>query len=119
MTSFYEKLIHIKHATSNQRQKEVWNVEGIIEGHSNQRFRFDTRPLKNDCKKGYFKTKADKIVFDINKLSFSKNSNLKLSGPLLYISFEALKLLDFESFLPFFEKIIKMPHIFNLYLICI
>tara|TARA_R110000751_G_scaffold36494_2_gene89056 strand:+ start:883 stop:1221 length:339 start_codon:yes stop_codon:yes gene_type:complete len=65
MTSFCEKLIHIKHATSNQRQKEVWNVEGIIEGHSNQRFRFDTRPLKNDCKKGYFKTKADKIVFDI------------------------------------------------------
>ena len=60
----------------------------------------------------------DKIVFDINKLPFSKNSNLKLSGPLLYISFEALKLLDFESFLPFFEKIIKIPHIFNLYLIC-
>jgi|TARA_R100001594_G_scaffold90729_1_gene125109 hypothetical protein len=64
MTNFCKKLINITHATDLQKKTELWDIEGIIKDHSNQRFKFDTRPMKNDLKKGYFKTKADKIVFE-------------------------------------------------------
>jgi hypothetical protein len=42
----------------------TWDVEGIIKGR-NGCFKFDLSPLKNNAKKGFFKTKADKIVIDI------------------------------------------------------
>ena len=64
MTNFCKKLINITHATDLQKKTELWDIEGIIKDHSNQRFKFDTRPMKNDLKKGYFKTKAEKIVFE-------------------------------------------------------
>jgi len=31
----------------------------------NQKYKFDLRPLKNNSKSGSFKTKADKIVYDV------------------------------------------------------
>tara|TARA_R110000787_G_scaffold114300_1_gene223999 strand:- start:28 stop:348 length:321 start_codon:yes stop_codon:yes gene_type:complete len=62
---FIDKLIDIKYATQNQKQKELWNVEGILKDRLNQKFKFDLRPLKNNAKTGSFKTKANKIVFDI------------------------------------------------------
>ena len=62
MTSFTNNLINIQHANITQKSKELWDVEGIW---NNQKLKFDLRPLKNDAKKGSFKTKADKIVYDI------------------------------------------------------
>ena len=62
MHSFKNKLSNIKIATNLQRKKELWDVEGILH---NQKFKFDLRPLKNNAKGGSFKTKADKMVFDI------------------------------------------------------
>ena len=62
MNNFKKLLIDIKEATSNQKRKELWDVEGILH---NQKFKFDLRPLKNNAKAGSFKTKADKIVYDI------------------------------------------------------
>jgi oligoribonuclease NrnB/cAMP/cGMP phosphodiesterase (DHH superfamily) len=59
---FVDRLKQVKHATSNQKRKELWDVEGIL---NNQPFRFDLRPLKNYAKGGSFKTKADKMVFDM------------------------------------------------------
>ena len=59
---FLNLLSNIKHATKNQKQKELWDVEGILH---NQSFKFDLRPLNNSTKKGTFKTKADKIVYDL------------------------------------------------------
>jgi len=61
--SFVEKLKEVKYPSNTQRQKELWDVEGILH---NQPFKFDLRPLKNNAKNGSFKTKADKMVFDIN-----------------------------------------------------
>ena len=62
----------------------MWDVEGILH---NQKFKFDLRPIKNNMKIGYFKTKADKMVFnmkdewvivDIEELnSYVKTKNLK------------------------------------------
>ena len=60
-----EFLTDIKHATSIQRKKELWDVEGILKNRLNQKLKFDLRPLKNNAKGGSFKTKADKMVFDI------------------------------------------------------
>tara|TARA_R110000823_G_scaffold303658_1_gene425100 strand:- start:29 stop:355 length:327 start_codon:yes stop_codon:yes gene_type:complete len=62
---FTKKLSHIKYATKKQMIEEFWDIEGIIKNHSNQVFKFDIRPIKNNAKIGHFKTKADKMVFDI------------------------------------------------------
>ena len=59
--NFIDKLKDKKYATQNQKEKELWDVEGILH---NQKFKFDLRPLINNCKKGSFSTKADKMVFD-------------------------------------------------------
>jgi hypothetical protein len=62
MKNFYSKLKNYKLANLKQRKTELWNVEGILH---NQKFKFDTRPIQNNNKIGNFKTKADKMVFDI------------------------------------------------------
>lgn len=41
-----------------------WNIAGTLKG-KNGFYKFDTRPLKNNAKGGSFKTKADKIVYDL------------------------------------------------------
>jgi hypothetical protein len=55
----------ITYATPNQKQKELWDVEGILKNILNQKLKFDLRPLKNNIKIGSFKSKADKMVFDM------------------------------------------------------
>ena len=55
-------LKNTNYASQNQKIKELWDVEGILH---NQLFKFDLRPLKNNSKSGSLKTKADKMVFDI------------------------------------------------------
>jgi len=82
--NFITKLKEKKYATQNQKKEELWDVEGILH---NQKFKFDLRPIKNNMKIGYFKTKADKMVFnmkdewvivDIEELhSYIKTQNLK------------------------------------------
>ena len=62
LNNFKKLLIDIKEATPNQKKNELWDVEGILH---NQKFKFDLRPLSNNAKQGSFKTKADKIVYDI------------------------------------------------------
>jgi len=63
--NFINLLDNIKYATKQEQQKELWDVEGIIKNRYNQSFKFDLRPLKNNAKGGSFKTKADKIVYDM------------------------------------------------------
>ena len=58
-------LSNITYATLNQKQKELWDVEGILKNRLNQKLKFDLRPLKNNIKIGSFKSKADKMVFDM------------------------------------------------------
>ena len=82
--NFITKLKEKKYATQNQKKEELWDVEGILH---NQKFKFDLRPIKNNMKIGFFKTKADKMVFnmkdewvivDIEELnSYVKTQNLK------------------------------------------
>ena len=62
MKNFYKKLKNITLANLKQKKNELWDVEGVLH---NQSFKFDLRPLKNNSKGGSFKTKADKIVYDI------------------------------------------------------
>ena len=63
--SFLDNLSNINKPNNKTKVKELWDVEGIIKNKSNQVFKFDLRPLKNNIKGGSFKTKADKMVFDI------------------------------------------------------
>ena len=62
--SFLDNLSNINKPNNKTKVKELWDVEGIIKNKSNQVFKFDLRPLKNNIKGGSFKTKADKMVFD-------------------------------------------------------
>ena len=62
MQSFKNLLSNVRLASSNQQKKELWDVEGVL---NNQLLKFDLRPLKNYTKGGSFKTKADKIVYDV------------------------------------------------------
>jgi len=61
---FVDRLKEVKYATSSQKTKELWDVEGILH---NQLFKFDLRPLKNNTKAGSYRTMADKMVFDIKE----------------------------------------------------
>jgi hypothetical protein len=62
MKNFYKKLKNITLASLKQKKNELWDAEGVLH---NQAFKFDLRPLKNNTKGGSFKTKADKMVFDM------------------------------------------------------
>ena len=69
MDSFLKHLENIKHASKKEKEKEFWNIEGIIKNKSNQSFKFDLRPISkhgNELgKKGNTETKANKMVFDM------------------------------------------------------
>ena len=62
MKNFYTKLKEKTLANDKQKNIELWDVEGILH---NQKFKFDLRPIKKNAKIGSFKTKADKMVFDM------------------------------------------------------
>ena len=61
MKDFIDKLIVTDSPSDQQRQKEMWDVEGILH---NQKYKFDLRPIKDNYKAGFFKSKADKMVFN-------------------------------------------------------
>jgi|TARA_R110000796_G_scaffold4210_1_gene15934 oligoribonuclease NrnB/cAMP/cGMP phosphodiesterase (DHH superfamily) len=63
--AFVNLLSEVTLANKNQRQKELWDVEGVLKNRLNQKLKFDLRPIKNNNKVGSFKSKADKMVFDI------------------------------------------------------
>lgn len=67
MNNFLKMLVDINYANNSQRKKELWDVEGILKDRLNQKLKFDLRPLKDNAKIGSFKTKADKMVFDMPK----------------------------------------------------
>jgi hypothetical protein len=52
-------------------KNSTWDVKGTLKNHSNKEYKFDLKPLKpvgknEQGKKGSFKTKAEKIVYDYN-----------------------------------------------------
>tara|TARA_R110000765_G_scaffold149828_1_gene252500 strand:- start:68 stop:382 length:315 start_codon:yes stop_codon:yes gene_type:complete len=61
MKQFYIKLKDVTLANPKQKKNELWDAEGVLH---NQKFKFDLRPIKNNSKIGWFKSKADKMVFD-------------------------------------------------------
>ena len=63
MTTFIMK--HFKDYLKNieyPKKQDSWNIAGTL---NNGFYKFDTRPIKDNIKIGNFKTKADKMVFDI------------------------------------------------------
>jgi len=68
LNSFLKHLENIKYPIKKQKQKELWDIEGIIKNKSNQSFKFDLRPISkhgNELgKKGSIETKANKMVFE-------------------------------------------------------
>jgi hypothetical protein len=69
---FFKHLTNIILPTKEQEIKERWNVSGVLNKHSNQHLKFDTRPMfsmENNQfgKEGTTASKADKMVFETKK----------------------------------------------------
>ena len=66
--SFLKLLTDITFANKEQKEKELWDVEGILKNRLNEKLKFDIRPLQNynneSGKKGSTLTKSNKIVFE-------------------------------------------------------
>jgi len=62
---FIKCLSDITYPSKKQSTKELWHIEGVLKNRLNQKFKFDLRPIKNKGKVGSFKSKADKMVFDM------------------------------------------------------
>lgn len=87
-----KKFIKLLKNIKYPKKQEGWDVEGIIHGKTNNSYKFDLRPIKkfeeNDFGKiGFFNTKADKMVFNLDKQwvildieelhGYIKNNNVK------------------------------------------
>jgi hypothetical protein len=81
-----------------------WNIAGTIKGQ-NGFYKFDLSPLKNNAKKGFFKTKADKIVVDI------KNQWIIIDTEELhrYLKENNIKIVQLEDLLSKLEWNIVLP----------
>lgn len=70
MKDFIEKhLSNIKFATEEQKQKEIWDVSGILKDRLNEKLKYDLRPYSVDINGRSVKplttrSKANKIVFE-------------------------------------------------------
>ena len=74
MKDFIKKhLTKVEHATKKQKEKELWDVSGILKNRLNQKLKYDLRPydidtMGRDVKPITTKSKANKIVFEqVNK----------------------------------------------------
>ena len=108
--SFLNYIKVIKQATKTQKEKELWNVSGIINGRSNQEFKFDVRPItKQDNnllgKTGVTNTKADKMVFDIE----DKWVIVDIEELHTYIKEHKLKIVQLEDLISKLEWNIILP----------
>lgn len=70
MKDFIDKhLSDVKFATKKQKEKEIWDVSGILKNRLNQKLKYDIRPYSMDINGRNVKplttrSKADKIVFE-------------------------------------------------------
>jgi len=102
---FVDNLISIKYPTETEK-KELWNVSGILKNRSNQEFKFDLRPLNKDLsKKGSFKTKADKMVFE----TISEWILVDIEELHNYIKQHKLKVVELEQLISKLEWNIILP----------
>lgn len=98
-------LIDISNATSKQKKEELWDIQGILKGRYNQSYKFDLRPLKNNSKFGSLKTKADKMVFDIE----DKWVIVDIEELHTYIKEHKLKIVQLEDLISKLEWNIILP----------
>tara|TARA_R100000781_G_C4002233_1_gene100725 strand:- start:153 stop:488 length:336 start_codon:yes stop_codon:yes gene_type:complete len=69
MKAFLKYLDQITHATEEQKEKEFWDVSGVLKDRLNEKLKFDIRPMfihttGEPAKRSNAKTKADKLVIE-------------------------------------------------------
>jgi len=70
MKDFIKKyLTNVKQATKKEKEKELWDVVGILKNRLNEKLKYDLRPYNidnqgRDVKPLTNRSKADKIVFE-------------------------------------------------------
>ena len=100
--NFLDKLTNKKIPNQNTKAVELWDVEGVLH---NQKLKFDLRPLKNNTKFGSLKTKADKMVFDIE----DKWVIVDIEELHTYIKEHKLKIVQLEDLISKLEWNIILP----------
>jgi hypothetical protein len=98
-------LIDVVNATSKEKKEELWDIQGILKERYNQSYRFDLRPLQNNSKPGSLKTKADKMVFDIE----DKWVIIDIEELHTYIKEHKLKIVQLEDLISKLEWNIILP----------
>ena len=107
---FSKNLYNIIWPTIEQKEKEHWNVSGILKKNSNQEFKFDVRPMFNMPngqlgKNSTTTSKADKIVFEtVNEWIII--DVLELNE---YVRKQLFKIIPFEDLLNKLEWNIILP----------
>ena len=102
---FIYQLINPIESTFKQKKEELWDIQGILKGRYNQSYKFDLRPLKNNTKFGSLKTKADKMVFDIE----DKWVIVDIEELHTYIKEHKLKIVQLEDLISKLEWNIILP----------
>jgi|TARA_R110000744_G_scaffold313766_1_gene420920 hypothetical protein len=69
MKSFLKHLNQITYATNEQKEKELWDVSGVLKDRLNENLKFDIRPMfehttGEPAKRSNAGTKADKMVIE-------------------------------------------------------
>lgn len=69
MKAFLKYLDQITYATDEQKEKELWDVSGVLKDRLNENLKFDIRPMfehttGEPAKKSNVSTKADKMVIE-------------------------------------------------------
>jgi oligoribonuclease NrnB/cAMP/cGMP phosphodiesterase (DHH superfamily) len=91
-------------ATAKQKSKELWDIEGILKGRSNKKFKFDLTPMKklknNEIgREGSTESKADKIVIEAKSKWIILDSE-ELNN---YINKNKLKIVHLNNILSFLD----------------
>ena len=93
-----KQLDQVRYPSRQQKIQELWDVEGILKERSNELLKFDLRPIiefkkRDHGKWGSFKSKADKMVFDI----WNKYIIVDVPELLQYIKKNKLKKVQLEN----------------------
>lgn len=110
MKSFLKHLDQVTHATDEQKEKELWDVSGVLKNRLNENLKFDIRPMfehttGEPAKRSNVNTKANKLVIE----EVDKWVVLDIKEIIQYIKKNKKTILRIESLLKKLEWNIVIP----------
>ena len=110
MSVFTKYLEEIVWPTKEEKEKELWDVSGILKNHSNQLLKFDIKDMKKletgkIGKIGDVRSKADKIVFETEKSWILLDNSTLIK----YIIDNQIRVIHLETLLKELDWTLEIP----------